>query len=174
MTKERDDAMAEFSTQIAANLQTAAARFAAEFKQPTNVVYAEIVQSLYAGLEQSVGIVKDKRSTAYQVRLTLFKDGALEADTDPEWDDNTPGNEVIHGLAAVGIWAREIAQSFHGSDVVGGLDDEAIVRSIKSLRPSLSRNNGTHNWRLPYTVDGHEGYTANILVVTVNDAATTA
>lgn len=111
----------------------------------------------------------DKRATAYRVRLTLFKNGVLEADSDPELPANTAGTETIRGLLEVGKWAREIAYGFHygeGPGPITGFDDDDIQKSIKSLRPSLSRNDGTHNWRIKYDVDDQSEWMANILVVT--------
>lgn len=164
-----EDDLATFAGQISGSLYAAADRFAKEFNVPGDKIYAEIVERLVANLPQSVQNASDKRATAYRVRLTLFHDNELVADSDPELAMNAPGTEVIYGLQAVGVWAREIAYSFHYGDGPGpitGLDDEDIAKSIKSLRPSLSRNNGVHNWRMKYDIDDQSEWMANILVVT--------
>jgi len=132
-----------------------------------------IIKSLNDVIPKPLGNLEDKRAVWYRVRLTLFRDGGLVGDTDPEIAMNKPGVELIKGLAAVGAWAREITQSFYEGQSVEGLDDVTIARSIKSLRPSLSRNEGTHNWRMGFTVGGHEGHLVNILVVTEQGEATT-
>lgn len=127
---------------------------------------------------------RDGRSALYRVRLQLFKNGSLEADTDPEEEMNAPGAETIRGLVAVGQWARDIITAAHHADLVAssvrhthpgtprtieGLSDEDIVKSIKSLRPSLSRNGGSHFWRLPYSLGDESEYLAGIRVVTVDE-----
>lgn len=166
---EHDKALDEFAGQIHESLFKASGRFAAEFHLPADKVYADIVARLVANLPQSVVNAGDGRATAYRVRLTLYQNGSLEADSDPELPMNAPGAEVIYGLQAVGEWAREITQSFHAErkdSPVKGLEDEAIAKSIKSLRPSLSRNKGTHHWRMSYDVDDQSSWGLSILVVT--------
>lgn len=170
---EATKALDEFAGQIHAALYQAAARFAVEFDQHPDIVYADIVKRLVANLPTGVKSASDGRAVAYRVRLTLFEQGTLVADTDPDSVMNTAGSEVIYGLQAVGEWAREIASGYYSPQDVNKLDNATVAKSIKSLRPSLSRNEGTHNWRLPFTVDGTEGYLANILVVTEQDETTT-
>lgn len=127
--------------------------------------------ALAAHAEPSKGH-NDGRAATYRVRLTLFKDGTLMADSDPELPMNTAGTEVIKGLAAVGAWARAVAEGYHSQETTG-LDDIAILKSIKSLRPSLSRNSGTHNWRMPYYINDQAQWLMNILVVTEPPEPTT-
>jgi hypothetical protein len=165
VAEERDRALEEFAAQIHESLYKASARFAEEFHLPADGVYAEIVDRLVANLPQSVKNAGDGRATAYRVRLLLFKDNELMADSDSELPLGAPGQDVMYGLQAVGVWARVIAEQFH-EHKAKGLDDEAIAKSIKSLRPSLSRNNGVHNWRMKYDVDDQSEWMANILVVT--------
>lgn len=162
-------ALDHFTGEIHLSLYNYAQRFAKEHGLATDTVYADIVTRLVENLPQSVKNASDKRAAAYRVRLTLFAQGGLVADSDPELVVNAPGTEIIYGLQGVAQWARDIILGFHPDEPIGGLEDDTLIKSIKSLRPSLSRNGGAHNWRLPYTVDGHEGYLANILVVTEPD-----
>lgn len=123
-----------------------------------------LMKELSGMLPPDVTSANDGRGTDYRVRLTLFANDVLVADSDPEIAPNEPGMEVIRGLMNVGTWARQCAEAYHGMELEG-LGAGAIRKSISSLRPSMSRNNGTHNWRLRYTAGGVDCL-ANILVVT--------
>lgn len=176
MANQYEAQLRNLAAEVLGNVQAEADHFAAQTKMPPAKIMFELMELMDELRPKAVKAEGDGRAQAYRVRLTLYRDRMLYADTDPELPANQPGTEVVRGLISVSDWAREIMEAYHNVDSMAFdiLPYAKVEKSIKSLRPSLSRNGGIHNWRMSYTDPDGQEWLANILVVTEHPGATTA
>ena len=127
----------------------------------------------------------DGRNAQWRVRVRLFRDGMdkPEADSDPERPAGEVGDTVLRGLPAVAEHVQGLAWDFHqpigtvrmvwvAPEGLKGLESSTLLHRLKSLRPTLSRNQGRAVWRVPYTVAGAE-WRADVDVQRVNTGEST-
>lgn len=91
---------------------------------------------------------------AYAVRVRLYCAGQLEADTDPDAPEGTPGSEVVATLADTQRALVELCQAAHGPDIrLLGFGDDAMRAYYSMLSDRVEKAHGG-------PVSYHQHYTA--------------
>lgn len=122
-------------------------------KLPLQPCYDRLVASFAAQRQGSVA-ESDARARRWRVRVRLYnmlQPDEPQADSDPDLAADKPGETVLAGLPEVAHHLAELATQFHGGPCTG-LDHATLRHRLKSLRPTLSRNDGTARWRVPYSI----------------------
>lgn len=98
----------------------------------------------------------DGRAIRWRVRIRLYDaTDTLVADSDAGAPADAAGQLVVLGLPALADELTALCHTFHGVPCVG-LERDALLHSVKSLRPTIARRKGNAVWRVSYTVGGRE------------------
>lgn len=124
-----------------------------------NLDNATAVYKLAARIQDALGGPRatrgevDGRTSKWRCRFRIY-DGRNISDPIADSDDGLsvelPGTTVVSGLAAVAVEVAELAKAFHAGRVLVGLNHEELMHKLKSIRPTLSRNDGEAKWRIHY------------------------
>lgn len=139
------------------NYEEAAAAIASDFNldhDATRLMLTNMVlERFYAPPVRAM----DSRTARWRCRFRIYDARQMDepvADSDDELPPGAPGSMVIAGLPNVGTEAIALAQAFHKSGQLSGLNSQMLDKSLKGLRPTISRRGGNAVWRLPYdTID---------------------
>lgn len=157
MASDYEKAVRRIAEYVLSEARRQSTQLSNALEAPESRVLADVLDAVQAIRPVSAQLERDKRASYWRVRLRLFDEtsGALEADSDVELPTEAPGSTVVRGLPGVAEWAGELVHGFHGArnEVAGWLDNSTAQKRLKSLRPTLSRNNGKATWRVDYPVN---------------------
>jgi hypothetical protein len=114
-----------------------------------------IAKGFAAQFYDATSMELDGRAAYWRCRFRIYSNAMPDepqADSDPDLDANQPGATIIRGLPAVGAELQLLAHAFHKTASLRGLGPEDVARSIRGIRPTLSRRKAT----------GHEDATMRI------------
>jgi hypothetical protein len=149
------DRLAPLADRLDATMLQAAQELAAVSDAPLPVAYQRLAAELVRRLRERTPaniMETDGRAAHWRVRVRLYDmahPDDVQADSDPDLAADKPGETIIAGLPAVAEHLAILATRFHGS-AIAGLDEATLRHKLKSLRPTLSRNNGAARWRVAY------------------------
>lgn len=116
----------------------------------------------------------DGRAARWRCRIRLYDDarpGEPAADSDPELPADAAGTVFCAGLKGVADTVLQLAEVFHGTAELPGLDPDTLDRKIPGLRPTLSRRGGNACWRLKYTTPRGAHWLARVDLERVEETA---
>jgi hypothetical protein len=109
----------------------------------------------------------DARATDWRLRVRLYRSDNMDepvGDTDPHLSAEQPGETVVHGLPAVADELRTVATLYHG-ETPEAMAEATLRHKLKSLRPTLSRNDGKAAWRVGYVTANGKRWLARVDVL---------
>lgn len=114
-----------------------------------------IAKGFHAQFNDATSMELDGRAAFWRCRFRLYSNAQPDdpvADSDPDLDPGQPGAQVIRGLPAVGSELMILAAAYHKTAALRGLGHDDVAKSIRGLRPTLSRRKSA----------GHEDATLRI------------
>ena len=153
---------------------------ATSLRLPAATVHAKLVAAIGSLLQpESAAVLNDGRTVQWRTRIRWYAKGQSDPteDTDQDLPQDQPGSQIISGLPNVARYLEICTVNIHApnGESVTGVEAETLAHRLKSLRPTLSRNQGKATWRVPYVAHHLHGadneWVARVDVERVNNGS---
>ena len=99
---------------------------------------------------------KDARTIPWRARFRFYtyaRPDEPSHDSDSELPPDAPGAEIFYGLRAVAASMVSYAATIHGTSYLPGLMPDDVERTLRGIRPTLSRRKGSAVIRVGYDTE---------------------